>query len=76
MDTNQKHQFRQQSDNESNKPLAGKQTEDPQQEPVIPIPDEPTFPEQTDEKPDPNSPEPGINDQTGIDEETPIFSNY
>lgn len=81
MNTNQKHQFRQQSDNESNQPLAGKQIKDPQEEPNTPIPDEPTVPEQPDENPEPNSPEPGINDPgindpTRIDEEPPIFNNY
>lgn len=81
MDTKQKQLFRQQSDNESILIFAGKQIEDPQEEPGTPIPDEPTAPEQPDENPVPNSPEPGVNepekdDPTRIDEEPPIFNNY
>jgi hypothetical protein len=76
MNTNQKYQFRQQSENESNQPLAGKQSEDPQKGPGKPIPDDPTIPEPPDENPDHNSQEPGINDPTRIDEEQPIFNDY
>ncbi len=81
MNTNQKHLFRQHSDNETNLFFAGKQIEEPQEEPGTPIPDEPTVPEQPDENPNPTSPEPGINepekdDPTRIDNEPPIFNNY
>lgn len=81
MNTNQKHQFSQQSENESNQPLAQKQSEDPKKEPGTPAPDKPTVPEPPGENPDPNSPEPGINepeinDPTRFDEEPPIFNNY
>jgi hypothetical protein len=81
MDTTQKHQFRQQSDNEFNQSFAGKQMEDPQEEPETPIPDEPTLPATPDENPNPTSPEPGIDepekdDPTRIDDEPPIFNNY
>jgi len=81
MNTNQKPQFGQQSDNETNQPLAGKQSVDRSKEPGTPIPDQPSVPEQPDENPAPESPEPGINepeknDPTRIDEEPPIFNNY
>ena len=81
MNTIQKHQFWQQSENESNQPFSGIQIEDPQEEPGTPIPDEPTVPEQPDENPNPTSPEPGIDepekdDPTRIDDEPPIFNNY
>ena len=73
MDTNQKHQFCQQSDNESNQHFAGKQIDDSQKEP-----DRPTDPEQPDENPEPAGPEPGIDepekdDPTRIDEPPEIF---
>jgi len=81
MNTNQKYQFSQQSDNNRNQPSAGERSEDPQKEPGMQIPDEPTVPEQPDENPNPTSPEPGIDepekdDPTRIDEEPPIFNNY
>jgi hypothetical protein len=81
MNTNQKYQFRQLSENRTSLFSAENQGENPQKRPGIPIPNEPTIPEQPDENPNPNSPEPGINkpekdDPTRIDEEPPIFNNY
>lgn len=81
MNTNQKHQFSQLSENKANQPSHGKKSEDPQKEPGTPIPDEPSIPKPPDENPNPTSPEPGINepekdDPTRIDEEPPIFNNY
>lgn len=66
MDTNQKQLFRQQTENGSNQPFAEKQIDVPQEEPGILIPDEPTIPEAPDENPDPNSPEPGMNEPGGL----------
>ena len=80
MDTNQKHLFRQQSDNETNQFFARKQIEDSQNKPDTLIPDEPTVPEQPDENPNTTSPEPGLDepekdDPTRIDEPPEIFNN-
>ena len=76
MDMNQKHQFKKQFDNETNHPSTKKKSEDPQKEPVIPLPDEPTIPEPPEENPEPGLNEPEKDDPTRIDEEPPIFNNY
>jgi hypothetical protein len=76
MDANQKNQFSQQSDYESNQLIAGQEIEDLQEEPGNPIPDEPTVPEQPDENPEPGIDEPEKDDPTRIDDEPPIFNNY
>jgi len=76
MNTNQKHQFGQLSENKANQPSSRKQGENQKEEPVIPVPDEPTTPEPPEENPEPGLNEPEKDDPTRIDEEPPIFNNY
>jgi len=81
METNQKYQFRQQSDNESNQRFTGKQIDVLQEVPGNSIPYEITVAEPPVENPIPTTPEPGVNepekdDPTRIDEEPPIFNYY
>jgi len=80
MDKNQKDQQSQQSDNKTTEPSAGSKRENPQKKPWIPLPKEPITPAKPDEEPNPNRPEPGVNepeknDPTHTEEPPPIFNN-